>query len=191
MVCVIGGVMVVKKRRLFAIALIIWLLPTLLVTDMVTPLVKVESKLYSRMVFLDYDYAKKMVDGNVEIAVLYDTGDHFEIAKRFAQDLGQKQMLGKSVAVRLHDVNDFERVGIPTAFITVLETQKLKKIAKALISKKRLVFVYDEANIAYGMVGIRLGANIVPVINIENLIQAGINLRPIVFQVAKVYDGGY
>jgi hypothetical protein len=150
-------------------------------------LVALQAMLYAKMLFLDYDVRKKLVNKKARFVVVYDTPEHARIAKLFVQALQGKEVMGtpiEAVAIPLERLSDRPR----SAVIAVLEPDRLAKIAASLQKEGRLLFGYDVASIPYVAVTIEIGTRIVPYINPSVLREAGIQMRPILFKVAKVYD---
>jgi hypothetical protein len=77
---------------------------------------------------------------------------------------------------------------LPTAYIAVLDSEHMAIVAKKLISQKRLLFAYQPNLIPYAMVSIEMGHRLLPLVHPKLLKLGGIELRPIIFKVAKVYD---
>ena len=170
-------------RRLL---LVILFIPLSLFAYIHKDLVRIEVNLFSKIIFLDYNYREKLVNGEVVIFILYDTSAHKEIAKKFAKELEGKKVFGKKIRV-VTDSTKIDHIA-PTAYLAILELEKMKALLDKLISKKRLIFTSYEGQIDYAMVSVYLGNRIVPAINPILLKKSGIELRPIIFKVAKVYD---
>lgn len=166
--------------------LILFVTPLFLFAYIHRDLVRIEAKLFSKIIFLDYDYRKKLVNGEVVVLILHDSSSHEEIAKKFAEELDGKKVFGKNIRV----ITDAEKIKhiTPTAYLAVLEPENMKALLNKLISKKRLIFTSYEDQIDNAMVSVYLGNRIVPAINPILLKKSGIELRPIIFKVAKVYD---
>jgi hypothetical protein len=161
-------------------------MPIFLFAHIDTDLARIESGLFSKMIFLDYDYKDKLIDGKVVIYILYDSPEHEEIAEEFVNFLNNKDVLNTTISAKKCSYNSFKRE-LPTAYITILEEKNMKKISNKLIYQERLVFASDKSLIGYAMVSIYLGSRIMPIINPKLIKEGNIELRPIIFKVAKVY----
>ncbi|RUM44443.1 MAG: hypothetical protein DSY46_05650 [Hydrogenimonas sp.] len=169
-------------------ALFFLLLPLILFADVDEKLVKIESKLFSKIIFLDYDYQQKLQNGHVTMAILYDTTSHQHIAESFVKFLNNQKLFGERIKAWAVDVRSMVNQQPPTAYITVLERDQMATVSQELIKKKRLLFSYQPSLIKYAMVTIEMGHRILPFINPKLLKLGGIELRPIIFKVAKVYN---
>lgn len=150
-----------------------------------TELVKIESKLFSKIIFLDYNYRKKLVNGEVVIFIIHDGASDEEVAEKFAEELDGKKIFGKKIRVII-DTTLIKKI-VPTAYIIIAEPINAEVLLERLISKNRLIFVTYEDQIEYGMVSVHLGSRIVPIINTKILKRGNIELRSLIFKVAKVY----
>ena len=167
--------------------ILIFFIPMIMFARMDAQLVSIEGKLFSKMVFLDYEYKKKLLNGKVVIFILYDSLEYKKIAKEFVKELNGKKILGTNVRAEAVNIKQIGKE-VPTAYIAVLKPENMKSLADKVISKKRLIFTSDKNLIDYAMVSIYLGSRIVPIINPKLIKSSGIELRPIIFKVAKVYD---
>jgi hypothetical protein len=150
-------------------------------------LVELQAMLYAKMLFLDYDIKKKLVDGVARFAVVYDTPEHARIARLFVEALEGKEVAGtpvEAVAVPLEKVSSLKK----SAVIAVLSPETLARLADDLVEKGRLLFGYDVSAIPYVAVTIEIGPRIVPYVNPAVLREEGIQMRPILFKVAKVFE---
>jgi len=168
--------------------LLLLLIPLILFADVDEKLVKIESKLFSKIIFLDYDYQQKLQNDQVTIEILYDTKANRYIAEHFVKVLNQQRVFGKTIRAWAVDIRSMIDQHIPTAYIVVLKSDQGVMISQQLIKKKRLLFAYRPDLIQYAMVTIEMRHRIVPFINPKLLKLGGIELRPIIFKVAKVYN---
>jgi len=168
--------------------LILLLFPFLLFAQIESEIIRIESKLFSKVLFLDYDYKDKLVNGKALFYVVYDSKNSKMIAKEFAKNLNGKRVLGVEFKTELISINRVKN-GVPTAYIAISKNVKNMTIIKRrAVEVSRLLFVMDNEAIKNAMVSIYLGSKIVPIINIELIKSSGIELRPIIFKVGKVYN---
>ena len=122
--------------------LLILCIPLLLFAYMHRDLVRIEANLFSKIIFLDYDYSKKLINGEVVILILHDTSLHEEIAKKFAEELDGKEVFGKKIRV-ITGTEKMEYI-TPTAYLAILKPKNMKVLLNRLISKNRLIFTSYE-----------------------------------------------
>lgn len=172
---------------MFRVLFTLLLLPALLFAHIENEIIGIESKLFGKILFLDYDYKDKLVDGKVLFYIVYDSKKSKKIAKEFAKNLKGKRVLGVEFDAKLVSINRIKK-GIPTAYIAILNMKNMSIAKKRAIAVGRLLFVMDRDAMKHAMVSVYLGSKIVPIINIKLIKSSGIELRPIIFKVAKVYE---
>ncbi len=148
-------------------------------------LAALKANLYTKIIFLDYDVKKKLVNQKVVFDILYDTPDALKKAQLFAKAAEGRKVMGHEVTVHLVEAGKRHPIDA-TAYLLLLSNDRLIKEFNRLIDSKRLIFVDSPLNLKYGMITLEVGMRIVPVINSRNLKRSGIQLRPIIFKVAKV-----
>ena len=175
-------------RALFALFLTLWLgvTVTLAASQETEELTSLKATLYAKIVFLDYEVEKKLVDGKLLFVLLYDTPEALEKAKRFAQAVSHRRVMGHDVVARIVQIGS-KPLPQATAYVLFLSDRNLAKEVERLAGKKRLVFVDSPKYLQYGMIALDVGTRVVPVINPLFIKRAGIELRPIIFKVAKVW----
>jgi hypothetical protein len=149
--------------------------------------VRIESKLYAKLIFLDYEVEKKLIDGKVRIVVLYDTPEHRQIARRFVQALDGMALFHHAVEATATEQARWKgRVADATAYIAVLAPASLQKVYGRIVEGGRLLFGYFPDQPDFVTISITIGSRVVPVVNARLLKRSGIQMRPILFKVAKV-----
>ena len=148
--------------------------------------VTLEAQLYGKIFFLDYRHQEKLIDGALKFVILYDTPEHRHIAESYKRALDGKSVMHTPVTVALFPYETGAKEDA-SAYIAVLQKDNLEKIHETLLRRKRLIFVDDKNALAYGMIGVEVGTRLIPLINPEMIKSADIELRPIIFKVAKVW----
>ncbi|GAB6044872.1 hypothetical protein JCM11957_04700 [Caminibacter profundus] len=152
---------------------VILLLNFLLAIDM-NSLLLIESKLYPKIIKLNKEYEEKKT---IKIAVLYDSK-----SKKYAHKL--KELMKSYIVVPIN-VNR----KIPLDFdVYILGTNIEKNLVGKLINSRKLIFALYPNDVSNAMIGIFIGVKVVPLINPKLLKLAKIQLNPIIFKVAKIYE---
>lgn len=152
----------------------------------VDELTTLKATLYTKILFLDYDVKKKLIDDKVVFVVVYDTPQAKKKARSFAEAASHRRVMGHEVVVESVDVGS-KSIPEATAYVLFLSDRHLPKAVDRLIAKRRLIFVNSPEYLKYGMITLDVGTRVVPVINPLFIKRAGIELRPIIFKVAKVW----
>ena len=168
-------------RKIALLLISFWLLAQ----DITDKIIKIEANLFTKIIFLDYDITKKMEQKRVILFIVYDTEDKKKIAKLFAQNIPSSfhkiPIIKKLISFQELPSNP------PTAYIAILSPQNLQKLQKRAIKEQRLLFGYKPNDISFSMITLEIGPRLFPVINASLLQKSHIELRPIIFKVAKIY----
>jgi len=152
---------------------IVLFLSPLFAIDM-NSLLLIESKLYPKIIKLNKEYEEKKT---IKIAVLYDSK-----SKKYAHKL--KELMKNYIVVPIKANRK-----IPLDFdVYILGTNIEKNLVDKLINSRKLIFSLYPNDVSNAMIGIYIGVKVVPLINPKLLKLAKIQLNPIIFKVAKIYE---
>jgi hypothetical protein len=164
------------------------LLPWLLFSQNIdTRLLEVEATLFEKILFLDYDIDKKLIQKSARLYVVYKTGSQKQIATMIAKFLDNRKFHNTPLKASAVSIGQLKRLPAPTAYISVLSQKEASQLSQIAIQNHRLLFAYHPKDIAYAMISLQIDARVVPVINPATLKRGNIQLRPIIFKVAKIY----
>ncbi len=158
-------------------------LPLLLVAQIDTNLIQIEAKLFPKILFLDKDLEKKLINNKIVIHILTQP-KYQKTAELFHKLLHHKTIFNKEILVKIYIKNPPVK---PTAYIIVAESEYIQKHFSNLV-KNRIIFSALPKTIAYGMVSIAIDHKVYPLINPKNIKAAHITFYPILFKVAKFYE---
>ncbi|WP_187647642.1 hypothetical protein [Nitrosophilus labii] len=168
--------------------IVVFLIPILLLANSLDKkIVELESKIYPKIIFLDYKIEKKLVDNEVLIHIIYDTKYHKTIAEFFKDILDNKIIYNKKFNVKLVSYQESLKE-VPTAYIVVLKKDNVENIEPKFRKNGRLIFSFKDDNIKYSLVSLFFGAKVLPIVNLKLLKEYGIELKPIIFKVAEIYN---
>ncbi len=150
-------------------------------------LMEIETALFEKIIFLDYDIKKKLVQNRAEIYIVYKTKRQKRVADKAAEILDGRKF--HDIPIKAHAVafDMLQKRDTPTVYIAVLSSKDIQKLLQIAVKNHRLLFTYDPDNISHAMVSLQMDAKITPIVNSDMLKQANIELRPIIFKVAKIY----
>ena len=141
----------------------------------INELIKIEAKLYPKIVKLEKTFQNK----TLKIAIIYNNSSQ-KIAKKFS-------LLLKKENVTTYTV--FYKDLIPTANAYILTFKNVTpKLFNKLLKRKKLIFNIYPNELEYSMVGVYIGLKVKPLINPKLIKKANIKLNPIIFRVAEVYE---
>jgi hypothetical protein len=164
--------MIIKK-----IILLLLFLTFLFSFDMNSFLI-IESKLYPRIIKLNRDLENKE---RIKIAIIYN-----EESKDYAYKL--KRLL-KNYFVFTFDVKNLSYKLLLKFDVIILGAKIDNSLLNKLINSKKFIFSLYPNDVSNAMVGIYVGARVVPFINPYLIKKAKIKIDPIIFAVSKIYEG--
>jgi len=148
---------------------------------------EIEAKLFSKVIFLDYHLEDKLIDNKVVVHIIYDDYKNRKIAKIFKKLLDKKKIYSKIFQAKTYNFKKISEV-IPTFYIIVMFEKNLKTIFPILLERKRLIFGYYENLIKYCTMTLALESKVKLAINVDVIRKTKIELKPIIFKVAKSYE---
>ncbi|SFP57368.1 hypothetical protein [Hydrogenimonas thermophila] len=149
--------------------------------------VTLEAKLFPKIVKIDLNYKKKLIDGKILMALVYDTKKNEKLAEIFKK------------AIENSNDSEIEIVLLPldkisknfTAYVLFLNPYNVKHFLKKEQNDK-LVFAYDSFLLSKGaMISLDIGEKVKPIINIHALKRSGIKINPLFVKLSKVYSDEY
>lgn len=153
-------------------------------------LLRLQSKVFPKVVLADYDINEKVVDNKIVFTILYeeiDTNIAYKLKNMIEQNY--QKLKEFELELRLLQYKDFsqnEQLG--TAYIFLLGKEKyITAISHFVAKNKRLSFSYDKSYIKYGAIfGLEISATVSLLLNFESLKQSKIKLENSIFKVAKI-----
>ncbi len=143
-----------------------------------------EAKIFPKIILLDEEIDKKLVDGKVEVAIIYEKKYQKE-AKRLAASMHNKIVLDKVFSA--HAYLKFPTT-LPSAYILVMDPERSEKIFDRLKHTKRLIISANPHGICSAAVSITIGPRVQPLVNPKIIKLLGLKFNPILFKVAKFYE---
>jgi len=149
--------------------------------------VTLEAKLFPKIVKIDLNYKKKLINGKIIMALVYDTKRNEKLAEIFKKviESGTESEI-KIVMLPLNKISkNF------TAYVLFLNPYNVKHFLKKGQNNK-LVFAYDSFLLSKGaMISLEIGQKVKPIININALKRSGIKINPLFVKLSKVYSNEY
>lgn len=171
-------------RRFFLLLLPVWLLADLKPSE----LIKLEARLYPKMVLMDYDIDAKRVAGTIRFVIIYDDANH-NLALAFREQAREQSAAIGNYAFEydLVPVGDVSRCGGASAYLLLFDAEALASLPP--LEPGRLIFVLSKAVLQHrGTITLDVSDKITPLIHVSRLKAYGIELKPILLKVAKHYE---
>ncbi len=154
-------------------------------------LLRIHANLLPKTVLMDYKFEQKLQEKTISIGLLCRTNNFF-YARQLQKYLTEKYkngISGMGVTVQIFEYDDAEAFLFPATLYYLLPTSA-EQIRETLqkIPANRLTFVYDPRDLQYGAhIGLHIGRQIRPIINIDALKTDGITLRPAIIKISELY----
>ena len=154
-------------------------------------LLRIHANLLPKTVLMDYKFEQKLSGKTIRIVLLCRTNNLF-YARQLRKYLNEKYKNGISgmpVDIQIFDYNNAEAFLFPATLYYFLPTSPQQMSETLLqIPHERLIFVYDPRDLKYGAhIGIHIGRQIKPIINVDALKADGITLRPAIVKISELY----
>lgn len=157
-------------------------------------LLKVESALMPKVILMDYNYKKRVVNNSISFVVLYSSHNYVD-AKKFKQLIENKyssKLATYNLHVTLCSYNDFNNKPIQATAIYLLPTNS-KDIKKSIAYAQKnsiLTFSYSEDDLSYGaLISVRVDKRVKPIINPNSLKSYNIEFRAVLLKISDIYKG--
>lgn len=155
-------------------------------------LLQVHATLFPKTILMDYQFEKKLHEGAITIAILYEEGD-YRYAVKLQEMVEAKYRQGvKNIPVRVL-LSSYDRLQkkapAATAYYLFPASDSSIKAAVALANNhSSLSFVYDENDLMMGaMISVKITDKVKPYINVDALKDEGISLRPILLNISELF----
>lgn len=141
-------------------------------------LLKTQVDLVPKILLLDKDLRKKIINNTITLAIVYETNDEerAKLLQKFLQRKYHKKLFDLNFHIKLINVDDFIKnpQNVTALYLLKLTPQHLKQL-RAIIQKRGLyTFVYDKDDLRYGF-----------------LFSIDLQKRPIIFANKEVLKKGF
>lgn len=165
--------------------LCILFLPLLLLANSIDPaLLEIEAKLFTKIIFLDKEIDKKLLNQSVTIAIITEP-QYIKEAKFLHKLLNNKKLFGNTIVAHIYSTIP---KNIYTAYIILDDNDRFKQYSTKLLQKRRLIFSVLPHTIDEAMISVVIDHKIYPLLNAKNIKAAKLKLNPILFKVARFYE---
>jgi len=157
-------------------------------------LLRIHANLLPKTILMDYKFEQKLEKNTIVIGLLSRKTNIFSARKlrKYILEKYKDGIKGIPVDVDIINYSEVDQILSPVSLYYFLPagpqqiTEALKKI-----HRERLVFVYDPQELQYGAhIGLHVGRQIKPVINVDALKAGGITLRPALVKISELYYQG-
>jgi hypothetical protein len=157
-------------------------------------LLRIHATLLPKTILMDYKFGQNLENNTILIGLLCRKTDIFSAQKlrRYILEKYKDGIKGMSVDVKIINYNEVDRKwpSVSLYYFFPAAPQQIRAAMKK-IKKKRIVFVYDPQDLMYGAhIGLQIGRQIKPVLNVDALKANDITLRPALVRISALYYQG-
>ncbi len=154
---------------------------------------KAQATVFPKLLLLDQDISKKLVDNEVLLSIVYQKSDYREALR--IKEFIEKQFAGTLGKYKFHITTQaYEEVheGIkPTAYyILNAEDSKMQEVAQRGIDENLIVYTYDKQNFKNSiLISLAIKDSTIIYLNKEMLKSYKINFLDALYQIVKLENG--
>lgn len=171
---------------------VLLLFPLLLLSlEPETALLKIQAKLYPKIIFFDQAYRTKLSGGVLKFSIAYCPNLKYR-AEAFSQilhDVYPENVNGIPLNVETIPVRNITPKYDTTALYFVCGCNSGSKSLNAIHSQQRITFACDENQLQNGaMIGLNVTNRVRPIINKKTLLKHPIKFQSTFTQISEVYN---
>ena len=152
-------------------------------------IIDIHAKVFPKILFTDTKIEDKLVDGTIEIIILY-TKDDIQVANNLKKEILRFYPLikGHPLGISLQEYEQFDPTEAATAYYELLgDKESVMKVNRSAQKNARITFSYDSSYLDYGtLMSLYISNTVSPYINIKALKQSNIILYNIIYKIAKI-----
>lgn len=152
---------------------------------------RMHANILPRVVLMDYNFKKKLIDNKIVITVVYETEDYYAALqlKQFIEDKFRHGINHIPVEIELLEASSLSEKNRATIFYLLqLDKTHLKKLVHIANTHDAVTFSYDKRDLHQGInLSTILTKTIKIIINIESLKENNITFRPVMISSSEVF----
>ncbi len=155
-------------------------------------LLLIYAKIVPRIMLLDHTNKKTIQEQ--KLCILYEKGDRpvaEKLKKLIRQNLPAQIQSSFRVNTEPYDEeSDKNCIGSTALMLLDAQTEKITETLKLAKRRRLLTFSYSNSLLKKGaVISLLVGKEIYPIVNIKAVKSSSLKLDPMLFQIAKIYDG--
>lgn len=171
---------------------VLLLFPILLLSlEPESALLKIQAKLYPKIIFFDQNYKNKLVDGSIKFSIAYCEDLKYR-AERFKQILFGTypgKINGISLDIEMISLKNITPQYTTTALYVTCGCESTSKTLESIHNNNRISFACNINQLKSGaMIGLNVTNRVRPVINKKTLMDHPIQFQSTFTQISEVYN---
>jgi len=172
------------------VLLILFLVSSSFAININDSLLKIHATLVPKVYLMDYNFEKKLHDGTIVIAILYE-GSEYRAAKSLKEKIKSRYPKGINSYKIVSKLVPYTEVSKSSANIFYMFPSSEKMIHKSVQKAEKehsLTFAYDQKDLNYGvMISLNVAKKIKPILNLEAIKRNSIEMRPILIKISQIF----
>ncbi len=179
-------------KALFLIFIFFSMNTTLLAQHLKDNLMQIHATLIPKMLMMDYDFKKRLVDNTISIAIIYKNTQQKNDAlalKRYLYAKYPNGFQGHKIALEFISYKKIPHTQKHSLYYFLPSSaQQIKKAVSIVNQHEALSFAYNDKDLKYGiMLSVKITNKVKPIINVDALKKTQVTLRPVLLKVAEIY----
>ncbi len=160
--------------------------------DLKSDLMRIHANLIPKIMMMDYDFKKSLVNDAVSIAVVYENIQQKSDAQEIKRYIKVKYPDGfnkHKINIEYISYDNIQNASKHSFYYMLPSSEKnIRDALKITNRQKALSFAYDNRDLQYGvMLSVKITNKVKPMVNINALKATDIAVRPILLKVAEIY----
>lgn len=156
-------------------------------------LLDVHATILPKVVLLEYGIENKIKDKSINITIAYEKKNykHMKFLERSISSKYSKGISGYDIDIELINYNDFKECNKNTNILYLFPSSKknIKNMIKKYKECNAIIFASIKKYLRYNaMISVDAGKEIKPIINLNAIKKSGINFKPILLSISKLYQ---
>jgi len=158
-------------------------------------LLNLHARLFVRILLLDTELEKRLVEKHLVVGVIYEPEDRFT-AERFKKMIQEAKASTESFPYPLHiELISYQKEALPEVsavyFLNATDRRKVHRMVRTVSSSGRMSFSYNRSYLQEGvMLSLWIGREVRPQMNLNAVRQSGIPFEPSLIQISRHYQKG-
>ena len=180
-------------KNLFIIfVLFVSVTSTLLAEHLKDDLMRIHATLIPKIMMMDYDFKKRLVNNEISIAVVYENIQQKIDALALKRYINAKYPNG----FQNHKINlefiSFKNIHLAKKhslyYILPSSENAIRDVLNTTNKQEALSFSYNNEDLKYGvMLSVKITNKVKPIINVDALKETDVTVRPVLLKVAEIY----